>query len=79
MSWTLTSDELKNVSAKEAHDAVEKNGAPQHIRDYVAAGINGLVMVHGPDVRITVTGHGHLCDGPSSYDMTTATIEVRKA
>ena len=79
MSWSFAVPEIKNVSAKEAHDLVEQNPAPQYIRDYVAAGINGLVMVHGDAVRVTVTGHGHLCDGPSSYDLTTATIEVRKA
>lgn len=79
MSWNFISDELKNVSANVAHALVEKNSAPQYIRDYVAAGINGLVMVHGPDVNVTITGHGHLCDGPRSYEVTTATIEVRKA
>jgi hypothetical protein len=78
MSWSLAVPEIKNVTAKEAHDLVEKNTAPQWIRDYVAAGINGLVMKFGRDVKVTVTGHGHLCDGPSNYEVTTATIEVRK-
>lgn len=78
MSWSIY-PEIKNVPAKDAHKMVEENkNAPQTIRDYIAAGINGLAIKYGMDVKVTVTGHGHLCDGEHSYEITTATLEIRK-
>lgn len=78
MTWNLGHPEIKNMPAKEAHGAVEKSGAPQYIRDYAAAGINGLVMIHGKDVKVNVTGHGHLCEGVGSFEVTDATVRVSK-
>lgn len=78
MSWNLGYPEIKAAPAAKAKELLAENSAPQTVKDYVNAGIDGLVTVHGEDVLVTVTGHGHLCDGPASYDVTTATIEVRR-
>lgn len=78
MSWSIH-PEIKNVPAAVAHKMVEDNKQiPQTIRDYIGAGINGLCIKHGTDAKVTVTGHGHLCDGEHSYEVTTASLEVRK-
>lgn len=81
MSWNLTYPEIKSQPAVEAKRLLATNTAPQSIKDYVAAGIDGLAARYGEDVRVTVTGYGHLCDVPNkdSYDVTSATVEVRKA
>ena len=78
MSWSIY-PKIKNVPASEAHKMVEENKhTPQPIRDYIAAGINGLAIKYGMDVKVSVTGHGHLCDGEGSYEVTTATLQVSK-
>lgn len=69
---------IVNKPAKEAHDLVEKTPSPQYVRDYIAAGINGLVIIYGADVSITVNAYGHLCEGKGSSEVTNATIEVRR-
>lgn len=79
MSWNLNNPEITAAPASEAKELVAKNTAPDTIKGYVLAGIDGLVSRYGEDVKVTVTGYGHLCDGPSSYERTTATIEVNKA
>jgi len=76
MSWAIHGIERKTVA--EAKKIIEEHYAPKPIRDYIIAGIDGLVQKYGADVFITVTGYGHLCDSPTSSDPTTATIEVRK-
>jgi hypothetical protein len=77
MSWALFG--IEGATVGEAHAALLKGGAPDSIRAYVVAGISGLVAKYGDDVRVTVTGHGHLCDGPGSYEVTSATILVAVA
>lgn len=80
MSWNLGTPEIKSQTVAEAKRLLGSNSStPQAIKDYVAAGIDGLVIRHGESVLVTVTGYGHLCDGPNSLDVTTATLEVRKA
>lgn len=79
MSWNLGYPEIRNASVDEVYDAIGKNTAPQPIKDYVLMGVKGLRDRHGEDVRVTITGHGHLCDGPSSYEITSATIDIRKS
>ena len=78
MSCNLGVPMIKKIRASVAKELLATNAAPQSIKDYVAAGIDGLVARYGEDVEVTVTGSGHLCDGPSSYDITSATIGVRK-
>lgn len=77
MSWSIH-PEIKSVSAGEAHAMIEAQPLPQTIKDYIGLGINGLAIRHGMEVKVTVTGSGHLCDGPGSYDVTTATIRVER-
>lgn len=78
MSWSLGYPEIKNATIEEATKALEANTAPQSIKDYVLAGIKGLQDRYGDDVHITVNGYGHLCEGKGSYDVTTATVDVRR-
>lgn len=78
MSWSIT-PEVKNVKAADAMALIDGIHAPQSVKDYIDAGIDGLVACHGEDVLVTVTGYGHVCEGPGSYDVTTATITVRRA
>jgi hypothetical protein len=79
MSWNLGYPEIRALPFAEALDALAANNAPMSIKDYVAAGIKALAARYGADVRVTVTGHGHLCDSATSFEVTTATLEVRKA
>lgn len=78
MSWNITGRIVDQPAptAREMLDAT--TDVPQPIKDYMAAGIIGLVALHGDDVRVTITGYGHLCDG-ESYEITSATLEVRKS
>lgn len=78
MSWSI-SPEIKGKTVDEAKGALESQSSiPAPIRDYMESGIDALAMVHGDDVLVTVTGHGHLCTG-KDYDVTSATVDVRKA
>lgn len=82
MSWNLGYPEIKDVSVSVAKELLEGNIAtPQSIKDYVVAGLDGLVAKFGDDVRVTVTGHGHLCDvtNKDSYEVTSASVDVRRA
>lgn len=79
MSWSLSTPEIRAATVADARSKIEQNAAPQPIKDYVLAGIDGLVARFGEGVLVTISGHGHLCDGPSSYEVTSATIDVRKA
>jgi hypothetical protein len=78
MSWNLSYPAIVNEPAARAREMLAQNTAPEPIKAYVAAGIDGLVSRYGDDVRVIISGHGHLCDGPSSYDVTSATIDVRR-
>jgi hypothetical protein len=76
MSWSLNG--ITNLSVEDAFTKLEEINAPASIKDYITAGIDGLSEKYGDDVKVTVTGSGHLCEDSSSADPTTATIEVRK-
>ncbi len=77
MSWSVA-PEVKSKPVAEAKEMLGNQPyIPQTIRDYMLAGIDGLVSVHGDDVLVSVTGHGHLCTG-KDYDVTSASLEVRK-
>lgn len=78
MTWSLGYPEIKNTPATEAVELLKKSPAPRMIVEYVEEAISGLVMIHGEDVTVSVTGFGHLCDGANSYERSTATVEVRK-
>lgn len=79
MSWNLQYDQLKSSEPAAAKEFVTSlTNVPQPIKDYVFGGIDGLVGLYGKDVRVFVTGYGHLCSG-KDYDVTSATIEVKKA
>jgi hypothetical protein len=79
MSWNLGYPEIKGESVDKAKELIGTNSAPSPIIDYVRMGIDGLAAKYGDDVKVTVTGYGHLCDNPGSSDPTNATIEIRRA
>ena len=74
MSWTLPS--LSGVSLKEAHRQLDNTVLPQPIREYVKLGLAGIAVRYGDEVNVSISGHGHVCDGPGSYDVTSATIQI---
>jgi hypothetical protein len=77
MSWSIH-PEVKGVRVPDAKGMVDgMTNVPQTIKDYIMAGLDGLGAIHGEDVLVTVTGHGHLCTG-KDYEVTSATIEVKK-
>ena len=76
MSWSFSVP--KNTPAPQAKEQVASaGGVPQGIRDYVTAGIDGLIAKHGDDVKVDVTGYGHLFTNDGSVEETTASIDVR--
>lgn len=81
MSWSFYLNEP--TRAAEAKTAVlaahPKGGLPDTMKLYINAGIDGLMERFGGNVFVTVKAHGHLCDGPSSYEVTSAFIDVQKA
>jgi hypothetical protein len=78
MSWNLGNPEIKREPAETAKALLAQNvGLPPQIRDYVTAGIDGLVAKFGPETHVTVSGHGHLTD-KDTYEVTSATIDVRR-
>lgn len=58
-----------------ARAKLAKEYAPDSVKAFVGAAIDGLVNVDDR-TAIVVKGAGHLCDSPSSYQTSTATIEV---
>lgn len=82
MSWSINPNNFSGVPASEAKQAIEADPyLPDCVKSYIAAGIDGLVndLAQGPDVPVNISGHGHLCMGPGSYNVTTATISVSPA
>lgn len=75
MSWSI--HEIKGKTVAEAKDLLAAANAPQPIKDYIAPGIDALLR-YGDGVLVDVTAYGHVCDGPDSYDVTSATIEVKQ-
>lgn len=77
MSWSINGLTGPAPHAKEA--LASDANVPQSIKDYVFAGIDGLVAYHGDEnVPVRINGSGHVCTGVGSYDVTTATIEVKR-
>lgn len=78
MSWSI---KYSGLTAGDVHAKLlgESSHLPQQIKSYVVAGVTGLVSHYGDGVRVDVEGAGHLCDGPGSYEITTASLEVRKS
>lgn len=79
MSWSFHQPQLQRATPAEAKAIVAEAHLPEPIRAYVTAGIEALEAKHGPNVCVSVSGQGHLCDGPNSYEVTTASIEVKLA
>ena len=76
MSWSLTIP--ANLPAPVARAKVEEApNVPQPVKDYVIAGIEGLVDYKGDEnTPVTITGYGHICEN-KSYEVTTCTLEVK--
>lgn len=79
MSWSIPT--IESAPAAEAKQAIADNpNLPRPVKDYVIAGIEGLAAYFGDEkVAVAVSGYGHVCNGPGSYNVTTATIEVKPA
>ena len=58
MSWNLNTPAITSATVAAAKELLASNTAPQPIKDYVTAGIDGLAARHGDDVLVTVTGYG---------------------
>jgi len=76
MTWSLENPKSKKQSVGKAKELLAQQTAPQSIKDYVTAGIDGLVAKHGGKVLVSVNGHGKLCDGNNF--MTDASLEVKE-
>jgi hypothetical protein len=77
MSWSINN--MTNIPAGEVADKLaEQTNVPAAIGDYIEAGVDALMRAHGDDVIVSVTGSGHLCDGKSGDDTTSATIQVKR-
>ncbi len=82
MSWAIVEPVFTATEATKVKAAIDTQvvaGLPHPVASYIKAGISALQDRHGGDVLITVTGNGHLCDGPDSHEVTSATLEVRQA
>jgi hypothetical protein len=77
MSWTINFRDLPEQVARKA--IIDDTATPQTIKDYLCAGIDGLVELYGNDVRVSASSHGHLCYGQGSYGETSASIILRRA
>jgi ribosome-associated translation inhibitor RaiA len=78
MSWSI-SPPIENMAAQDAICLLDDMILPDGIRDYIKDGIAGLEAYYNDEqVPVTITGHGHVCHGKGSYEVTTATIEVKK-
>lgn len=72
MSWSIDK-KFKTVTI-----AVEKISGdanlPSEIKSYIVRGLSGLPKQDGP---VEVSGSGHVCEGPGSYEQTTCTLSVK--
>lgn len=64
------------TSAAEAKEKVAAETAPQSIKDYVVAAIDGLYAKLPDTKSVTYSAYGHLCDAPDSHEVSTATVGV---
>lgn len=72
MSWSKEGL-YKNVAA--AQVAIESDySLPSEIKSYI---LKGLSYLPDPEAPVWIKGNGHVCDGPGSYQVTTATLDVR--
>lgn len=76
MSWSI--HQVENVTATEAYAKLHGQTLPTAIRLYVYAAIGALQAKYGLDVRVTVTGHGHLSDGTDN-ETSDCTLEIKRA
>lgn len=78
MSWSIWG--VTDQPARVARERIEAdNNLPQSVKDYVLAGIDGIVATTGDEmVPVTASGHGHICMGPGSFAVTTASILVKQ-
>lgn len=74
MSWSVS---ITNQTPAKAIELLNGQTMPDSIKAYFKAGIDALETRHGEDVLIDATGYGHLCDSPTSYDVTSASITVK--
>lgn len=66
------------ASKHEALDRLAAQYAPASVKDFISVGISNIRDQTLSDGKvISVAANGHLCDGPASYETTTAKIEVR--
>lgn len=72
MSWSIS----KTFATKqEAMDGIAADATlPQMIKDYLSEGIKNI-RDEGL-TGISVGGNGHLCDGPDSYETTSASLSM---
>lgn len=71
MSWSKEGF-YKDVEA--AQVAIEADYMlPVAIKTYILAGLTYLA----PSAPVYIKGHGHLCDGPGSYAVTSAELTVK--
>lgn len=72
MSFSINFDAK---TAGDARDLIAKAHAPDCVKEFLVDAVDNL-----GDQRLTdgvrVKANGHLCDGPASYEVSTAQIEV---
>lgn len=85
MSWSITDPALRDgeLTAAAAKAAIAADESlPQPIKDYIAAGIDGLVAFFGANptaIRVRVSGGGHVCHGNDNLGVTDASLRVEPA
>lgn len=74
MSWSLYAE----GSLEDVHKAIDaEKTTPPSIKWYVRDGLGGLVKRYGTEVRVKLAAYGHVCDSADSYEVTSATIDLR--
>lgn len=65
---------FSGLAANKAHaKAIVVTNAPRQLHELLCTAIDNM----GHDGPMTVLGSGHLCEGPGSYEATTASIEIK--
>lgn len=80
MSFNL---EFNASSVVRARELVAEATIPDAVKSYVMLGLDGLDALNNKPNQLTVLGIavkavGHLCADGNSYEVTTATIEVKR-
>lgn len=65
-------------TAEEGKAFVEKQHAPQSVKDFIATALDGLEARRedSPFDGVRIHANGHLCDSRASYEVSNAVIEV---